>query len=155
LSLSPGAPPPPRRRRIRRLALAAVAAAAAVLASSAMPAGPATVTLTPVADAPVLSDQPGANLGAVTTLRADGSPSVRSYLRFSVPALPGRVTRALLRLRSSSIHATGYRISGVADTGWSEGAISFATTPPLAAAPVGSSGPLAAGAWSEVDVPRW
>jgi calcineurin-like phosphoesterase family protein len=136
------------RRRVRVLALAAAAA----LASSATPAAPATITRTPVADAYVRADQPDAKLGTATTLRADASPQLRSYLRFSVPALPGPVTRALLRLRSSSTHTAGYRVFGVADNGWSETAVTFATAPPPAPAPVGSSGPLTAGAWSEVDV---
>jgi chitodextrinase len=143
-----------RRSRLRAVAIAAAAVAvlAAAVASTVAPAAPATLTRTPVADAYVRADQPGANFGAATTLRADGSPILRSYLRFSVPALPGPVTRALLRLRSSSSHAAGYRISGVADTGWGEGAITFATAPAVAPAPVGSSGALTAGGWSEVDV---
>src|SRR6266576_2304944 len=47
-----------------------------------------TVTLTPIADAYVDSSAPTTKYGSSTSLRVDASPTVRSYLRYSIaPAL--------------------------------------------------------------------
>ena len=41
----------------------------------------------PVADAYISAANPGSNYGASTTLRADASPDIRSYLRFEINGL--------------------------------------------------------------------
>src|ERR687884_1758194 len=56
-------------------------------------------TFTPVADAYVSSADPGANYGSATRLEVEGSPTVRSYLRFDVELPQGaQITGATLRL---------------------------------------------------------
>jgi hypothetical protein len=83
------------------------AAAATLVAVLAASAAPATVTVAPTADSYVQSDQPATNYGTQSQIRADGSPTVRAYLRFDPQGLTGAVTRAVLRLHTNSAHAVG------------------------------------------------
>jgi hypothetical protein len=68
-----------------------------------------TQTFKTVADAYVSQKTPNSNYGAKTSLKAGASPLMRSYLRFSVAALAGQVTRATLRLYETSSSTTGQR----------------------------------------------
>src|SRR5947207_13780567 len=54
-------------------------------------------TVTPAADSYVSSTSPGSNYGSATALRIDGSPAMRSYLRFNVPALAAPVGAATVK----------------------------------------------------------
>jgi hypothetical protein len=110
-----------------------------------------TFTFGPSADAYV-SDGVTTNTGTGTTLRIDGSPLVRSYLRFDVQGLTGSVSHVSLRVFANSAQSTGYEVHGVADTSWSESAIVFTTAPPFAVSSTGSSGPVIASTWTTVDV---
>jgi glycosyl hydrolase family 99/fibronectin type III domain protein len=111
-----------------------------------------SVTVTPVADSYVRSDAAGSNYGRSAKLYVDGSPVVRSYLRFSVSGLAGAVTKATLRVFAGSGLGSGFDVYGVASTAWSETGITYANVPPLAASKTASSGAVAAGAWTAVDV---
>ncbi len=82
----------------------------------------------------------------------DGSPTVRTYLRFNPSGLTGTVTRATLRVWADTAQGVGYDVFGVADTTWVESGITFNNKPGLAATKTGSSGPVAAGTWTTVDV---
>jgi parallel beta-helix repeat protein len=117
----------------------------------APPPAPTFVTFAPTADAYVNESSPTSNSGALTTLRLDGSPIIRSYLKFIVDGITGPVTHATLRLYANSSSTTGYSAHGAADTTWAEREITFANAPPFDAA-VGSSGSFAAGAYTDVDV---
>jgi chitodextrinase len=123
----------------------------AVSATTDTASGQMTLRLAPAADSYVRADQPAANFGTATTMRLDADPAFAAYLRFDVAGLAGPVSRALLRVRSSSTNATGYQVSAVADTGWSEGAITYANAPAIGSV-VGSSGALTAGEYDEIDV---
>jgi hypothetical protein len=112
----------------------------------------AASTFGAVADAHAHSEHPATNFGSDIEIRVDGSPVVRGYLRFSVQGLTGSVTRAVLRLYVSSANSTGYSVAAVADTAWSEGAITWNNAPPISSTITGSSGGVAAASWSEVDV---
>lgn len=114
--------------------------------------GTTTTTFSPVADAYVQAAYPTTNYGTRSALRVDGSPVVRSYLRFSLAGLSGTVTKATLRVYANSAQSSGYDAWGVVDTSWGEATITYATAPPLAAAKTGSSGPVSAGSWTSVDV---
>jgi hypothetical protein len=92
------------------------------------------------------------NTGTGSTLRIDGSPLVRSYLRFDVQGLTGSVSHVSLRVFANSAQSTGYEVHSVADTSWSESAIVFTNAPPFAASSTGSSGPVTTGTWTTVDV---
>lgn len=113
--------------------------------------GTSSQTFTPVADAYVSSDTPNTNYGTLPALRVDGSPTVRSYLRFAVSGLGGTVTRATLRIYANSAQTTGFDVSTLSSSSWTETGITYANAPALAAR-VGSSGPISAATWKDVDV---
>ena len=81
----------------------------------------------------------------------DGSPIVRSYLRFNVQGLSGAVTRATLRIFANSASSQGCTASSVSDSTWSESTLNYNNAPPLGSAP-GSSGAFGAGVWISMDV---
>src|SRR5947209_18932299 len=89
-----------RRRGPGAVALAASLGAAVILIGVVLTASaaPAPVSVGPVADSYVQSDQSGTNSGTQTQIRVDGSPVVRGYLRFDVQGLGRPVTKAMLRL---------------------------------------------------------
>ena len=101
-----------------------------------------TLTVTPEADAYVTSDLPSTNKGLSTVLQVDGSPIVRSYLRFNVQLPAGTtVTRAVLSLyTTSSTTGTGYQVSAVADDSWGETTITYSNAPALGAQIANSGG---------------
>jgi hypothetical protein len=119
---------------------------------TATPTLPVTAfTFNPAADAYVNESSPASNYGALTTLRADASPIVRSYLRFDVQGLSGTLTRATLRIFTNSSSSTGYEVRSVVDNSWIEGTINYNTAP----APdgvIGTSGAFGTGAWTTVDI---
>ncbi|MDX6646534.1 MAG: hypothetical protein QOK40_2261 [Miltoncostaeaceae bacterium] len=145
--------------RTGRASLAAAALTAALLGASLGLSGVAdsatistTTTLTAEADAYVRADLPTANYGVGTTLRPDATPATVAYLRFPLQGVQGTVTSAVLRIRANSSHAVGYAVSAALGSGWAESSITYGSAPVIAPVPVGSSGPLVAGAWSQVDV---
>jgi len=109
------------------------------------------LTFTPALDAYVNSGSPTANTGTSTQLRVDGSPLVRSYLRFTVQGLNGRVTRATLRVFANSGANSGCVANIVANNTWTETGINYNNAPPLGSA-LGSSGSIGAGVWISMDV---
>ena len=108
-------------------------------------------TFNPIADSYVNQSSPTANSGTSTQMRVDGSPLVRSYLRFDVRNLPGRVTRATLRVYANGALSAGYEARGVTDNTWGETSINFNNAPPFGNA-LGVSGPVVAGGWNNLDV---
>src|SRR4051812_17004928 len=104
-----------------RLTLRAIALLAAFLLAGGLAATAQAVTqpaLTPVADSYVDSSHATTNYGTSTQMRVDGSPTVRGYLRFTVPALPSTATRATLRLYTRST-GKALAVRGVSST-WDE-----------------------------------
>jgi hypothetical protein len=108
-------------------------------------------TFSPIADAYVNQSSPTANYGTSTQLRTDGSPLVRSYLRFDVRNLTGGVTRATLRVYATSALSLGYDVRAVTDSVWGETTINYNNAPTFGSA-IGASGPVVAGGWTNVDV---
>lgn len=115
------------------------------------PPAPGPVTVEPVADSYVNESSPATNYGTSTQLRIDGSPVVRSYLRFSVGGLAGPVTSATLRVWANSGSSTGYEVRGVADGTWGETTITFGNAPAPGGV-VAASGPFTSGRYVAVDV---
>jgi hypothetical protein len=141
-------------RIVRRL----LAGAASVLVLTGLliawasgPAGAAPTTVTPSDDAYVRADQPSTNFGTATTIQARSTPSYNGYLKFTVSGLVGQVSRATLRLYSRSTGTTAVRISTVADTTWTQGALVYSNAPAIGAQVASIAAP-AAGTWHEVDV---
>lgn len=109
-------------------------------------------TFTPAADSYVDSSVPANNYGLSTKLRADASPTVRSYLRFSVQGLSRPVARATLRLNTtSSASAPGFEVRPVTDDSWGETTITFNNAPATGAV-AATSGAFATATWITVDV---
>ena len=84
-------------------------------------------------------------------MRVDGSPVVRSFLRFNVTGASGTVTAATLRVWANSAQSTGYDAYSVANNTWGETTITDANAPPFGAK-LGSSGKVATGTWTSVNV---
>lgn len=97
------------------------------------------------------ADAPTTNYGMATTLRVDGSPIVRSYLRFTVQGLNGTVTKATLRIFANSAASSGAVAQSVSNNTWTESTINYNNAPPVGAS-LGSSGPVSAGAWFTIDI---
>jgi hypothetical protein len=112
----------------------------------------ATVTVTPVADTYVDSTVPTTKFGTSLKLRTDGSPLVRSFLRFNVQGAAGTVTRATLRIFANTSNSTGYEIHSVGDNSWSETSLDWNNQPVFAAAATGKSGAVTGATWTSVDV---
>src|SRR5215211_5226505 len=120
-------------------------------AKSATTPGTASYTFVAVADAFVGGDFTTTNYGGSAFLKADTSPTCQSYLRFHVGDVSGTLTKATLRLYTTSSSATGYQIKRVNSQGWEEGKVTFANAPALGTT-IGTSGSFAANNWTTVDV---
>jgi chitodextrinase len=110
-----------------------------------------TLTFNPVADTYVNADFPSTNYGSSSTLRADASPIVQSYLRFNVQGLTGTITHVTLRVYTNSASSSGYDVRGVTDNSWSETSINFSNAPAVGTVS-GTSGSFASGVWTSVDI---
>lgn len=127
----------------------ATATATASAAPSATVTGGAAVG--PAADAYVSQSNPTINYGTAKALRVDGSPTNTAYLRFNV-SVTGTLKSVKLNLFVNSTSRTGFDVSTVANTTWSETAITYNNAPAVATKPVGSSGPIAASGWVTIDL---
>ena len=113
---------------------------------------PASLTFFPDSDAYVNAGSPTTKFGTATTLRADASPDLHSYLRFTVQGLAGTpVVSARLRLNSSNTSSIGIRALRVADNTWSESTLTYSNAPALGSL-IGTSGAITAGTWATMDV---
>ncbi|HVL23350.1 MAG TPA: DNRLRE domain-containing protein [Thermomicrobiales bacterium] len=114
----------------------------------------APTTLTAVADAMVQQGLPDTNAGTANSMRADTQPVEVSYLRFDIPADPGQITKAMLRLwvrdnTSGTIDAPAIATSN--DVTWSETGITWNNRP--AVGPPGpNAGAVGINTWIEYDV---
>ncbi len=112
----------------------------------------ASYTFVPVADAYVSSVYPTTNYGTSTVLKAQsGSPTTTSYLRFNVNGIVGSITKATLRLYTSTSSATGYQLRSVSDNTWEENQVTYNNAPGFGSV-VSTSGSFASNAWVSVDV---
>jgi hypothetical protein len=110
-----------------------------------------SVTFGPVADAYTNEGSVSTNYGTATTLRADATPLVRSYLRFNLQGLSGTVTRVTLRIFTNSSSSAGYEVRNVADNTWTEGSINHTNAPAMDGV-TATSGAFGAGVWTTVDI---
>jgi acid phosphatase type 7 len=109
------------------------------------------VSFNPSADSYVSSDSPSTNYGSQMQLRGDGSPVVRSYLRFNVQGLNGTVRRAMLRLFANNASTGGYEIRSVSNNTWGELTITYSNSPAVGSV-LDTSGSFNSGVWTTVDV---
>ena len=110
-----------------------------------------TFTFNPVADSYINESSPGSNYGALTTIRVDALPIVRSYLRFDVQGLSGTMRRATLRIFTNSSSSTGYEVRNVTDNSWDELTINYNNAPAVDGVSA-NSGSFGIGAWKTVDI---
>jgi parallel beta-helix repeat protein len=115
------------------------------------PAVPSAFTFNPIADAYVNETAATTNYGTSSQLRVDGSPVLRTYLRFDVQGVIGSVTSAKLRIYANSSSSTGHEARGVADNSWGETTIAFGNAPAVGSV-VATSGSFSGGSYVEVDV---
>lgn len=107
---------------------------------------------TPNADTYVNSATPAANYGTATTIRADGSPDVHAYLRFTVQGLGTRpITHARLLIFANSATTSGISAKAVADNTWGELTTTYNNFPALGST-LASSGAVTTGTWVTLDV---
>jgi hypothetical protein len=111
----------------------------------------ATTTLTPVADSHVQADAPTTNFGTATSLRIDGSPVSKAYLKFNVQGLTTAPTRATLKVVSPISSTTPINAKSVADTTWTETGVTYNNAPAVGAT-VASATPSAPNSVLSFDV---
>jgi hypothetical protein len=104
-----------------------------------------------VADTYVAEASPNATNGTSTRLRVDGSPLVRSYLRFNITGITGSVQSATLRLHPTSSGRDGFRIHPVSNTTWPETTTNWTNAPAIGAA-AASSGAVTAEAPVSINI---
>jgi trimeric autotransporter adhesin len=117
------------------------------------PGGGSSLTFTPTDDAYVRQPNPNENTGADTTVRIykSGASDTQSYFKFTVAGVTGTVTSVRLRLWVTDASSVAGSIYSVADTGWSEGTITWTTKPaPGSLVTIGGGAPL--GTWVEYDL---
>lgn len=114
------------------------------------PAGAVETRLVADADARVEQANPDRNFGSSSRLVADLAPTLESYVRFTVPALTGTITKATLRLRVENSTVDGPKVRATANQ-WDEPTITWKNRP----APLGvlaDAGKLKANSWATYDV---
>ena len=114
------------------------------------PPPPSQLTLLPIADSYVDASIATANYGTLTQLRFDGSPVVKTYIMFDLSGVSGTVVKATLRIYANTASTAGYAVGGTATT-WTETGLTAGNAPAVGVS-VGSSGAIAAGTWTTVDV---
>jgi calcineurin-like phosphoesterase family protein len=145
---------------MRRLALvvAAVILAAGAAVAYAVTRGDtndATTThlLLPVADAAVSAAEPEANFGDSDELRVDGSPAVRSYLRFDLSEINDPIRGATLRVYTESEQPSGIMVYGFARfRDWAEDELTYAAAPQPPEVALGIANSAKSGRWLEFEV---
>lgn len=110
-----------------------------------------TFTFAPVADSYVDELNPTVNNGTSLKVRVDGSPFIRSYLRFDVQGVSGTINRVSLRLYANSSSSVGCEVRSVADNNWGELAINYNNAPAFGNV-ITSSGPFTAPVWIALDI---
>jgi len=119
------------------------------------PAPPTTMNFIPTSDTFVQSNLPSTNFGSSSRLEIDNSPIQHELLKFNVSGVLGRpVTTAKLRLYCLDPSPKGGDFRRVADTSWTEGAVTWNTAPAADASTLASLGSVATGNWYEVDVTK-
>jgi hypothetical protein len=109
----------------------------------------------PVADAYVTQVRPFNAYGIISRkLRMDGQPIRRSYLRFEVAGLKGRVTHATLKLWANKGSGRGYFVHRADPVPWYEGSITYAAAPGFEDDAIARSGPFPPEIWTEVEIRR-
>lgn len=110
-----------------------------------------TTTFLPTADSYVNSSSPQINFGNRQSLRVDGSPILRSYIRFNIQGLTAGITRATLRIYANSSSRAGLSVWEVVNNTWSEKTLTFENAPAISNS-IAVSGAVVGYTWKSLDV---
>ena len=91
------------------------------------------------------------NYGSSRSIRVDGSPVLRSYMRFDLSHIDGPIRKATLRIYANSSSNHGYNVHRVTDHNWNESTINYGNSPSLGSI-FATSETFAGQSWTEVDV---
>jgi hypothetical protein len=117
----------------------------------AQPAAADTSTVKAVADAYTSNADPTRNYGGLSTVRIDANPAQTGYLRFT-PQFSGKVTKAALRVYTTTSSATGFGVYPVADSSWGERTITYGNAPAAGATRIAGVGSFSSYKWLSLDV---
>ncbi len=140
-----------RARAAGAALLLALVAASPLVPFAGTPAGAESLTVAVAGDATAVEASPDSLEGAADTLEVDGSPGKEAFLHFSVPALPGTVQRATLRLFAVDGSGNGPEVYAAA-AGWVEGTLSWSQRPGRLGGLVADVGSVRSGTWTTWDV---
>jgi hypothetical protein len=108
-------------------------------------------SLAPVADAHVRRTSRRSNHGSASSLIVDDAPDrYETLLKFSVPTLPGKVTRAKLRLFVTNGTGSGPKVYPTTNN-WSENSVDWNNRPTITGSVLADLGSVGTG-WVEIDV---
>lgn len=111
-----------------------------------------TQTLNPVADAFVYNQNPSQNYGTSTSLRADGSPIMRSFMRFDLSNLSNfTITSATLKIYANSSLSSGFSVNQLSDHSWQESTINY-NNEPTPGSTITKSGAISQDQWVSIDI---
>ena len=122
---------------------------------SGTPTGGTTTTYTfkATADSYVRSDQPDTNFGADYVIGTEAgsasTPTLVSYLKFTVTGVTGTITGATLQVYSFATSALGWVVSGTS-SGWTETGITYTNAPAIGAV-IGNGPNIAVNTWASID----
>jgi hypothetical protein len=125
-------------------------------AGGRLPALAAAATLTtikPTDDTYSSAANPSTVHGASTSLKVDGDPVRRGYVRMVVSGLApsDRITRVTLRVYPRTSSSTGFEVRAV-DPGWAEKTLTHLNAPAPSPTVAARSGTLTSGTWRSLDV---
>jgi len=111
------------------------------------------LTFAPSDDATIKKDTASTNDGAGAAVAGDLSPVRNGLLNFTVTGTAGQpIKSARLRLHVSNASPKGGVLYPVADTTWTEGAVTWANAPASGSTAVATVGAVNLGQWIDVDV---
>jgi parallel beta-helix repeat protein len=123
-------------------------------APATTPPGPSVLILTPSDDAYVRQDSPSLNFGNSATIEVDNDPVKHILMRFTVSGLGGKtISSVKLRLYCVDASTVGGVFYRVANTTWTESAVTWANAPAADPTSFGTIGSVTAGSWYELSLP--
>ena len=107
----------------------------------------------PTKDTYIDADRPGIAFGAATRTTADHSPVKKTLMAFTVSGTGGcPIVSALLRLHNVDAALRGGDVRPLANTGWDEQTVTWATAPATNAPAVATLDAVVKKTWYDVDV---
>jgi hypothetical protein len=123
--------------------------------STTVPGG-GPVTVLPVADTFVDASKPTTPYGTTSRMTVDASPVRELYLRFDLSGIAGPIRQARLQLHVADVSdaqsPSGGNVASLADTGWAESTVTYASRPTGWGGTVATIGKVARNSWIEVPV---